>query len=481
MSTTGSSPVVLAVTMPQVNVNDEQVTLLGWHVSDGGQAVEGQPLCEVETSKSVGDMPSPATGVFRPIVEVGAVVAVGRTIGYIGPSLEAIEQHMASLPRADEPQPGSTTSPETTVNATAGAVELARRHSLNLALIPATGKVRREDVERYLAEHPEPQGEQARSVSESLPSVLVPLVDGGSDLSDHQWSVARHLAATQSRLVTAFVNMDVDMTASVRWLDAQRQAGRITGPLPLLLHAGAAAVRAEPKLASFRMGRKVYHYRDLAIAYAARSTDGRLFTPVVRSLDGQSIEDLARQCAALSMAIFRGQLKPADQFGACLTVSALSDQPVRFHVGLQNAYQSAILTAGAIRQAAAVRDGQVVVRPEMTLCLSYDHGLMDGWEAAAAAGRRPACTRRAEGLITLRPARGSHRGRLAFLNSAHGYRDLRSAHSDNRHEMWVRPVPAWHDVAGRWLPVGDERWTTDCCTRLYALSPQSLLRVVLAS
>ena len=26
---------VLAVTMPQVNVNDEEVTLIGWHVKDG--------------------------------------------------------------------------------------------------------------------------------------------------------------------------------------------------------------------------------------------------------------------------------------------------------------------------------------------------------------------------------------------------------------------------------------------------------------
>ena len=30
---------VRAVTLPQVNVNDEEVTLIGWHVKDGGQAV----------------------------------------------------------------------------------------------------------------------------------------------------------------------------------------------------------------------------------------------------------------------------------------------------------------------------------------------------------------------------------------------------------------------------------------------------------
>lgn len=384
MSATGPILGVVAVTMPQVNVNDEQVTLLGWHVPDGGQAVEGQPLCEVETSKSVGDMPSPTTGVFRPIVEVGAVVAIGQTIGYIGPSIEAIEQHMAANPRVSESPIAGATLTDSPIDATAGAIELARRYGLDLALIPAAGRIRRDDVERYLAVHPKPKGEPTPADGESLPSVLEPLVSAGDDLSDHQWSVARHLAATQDRLVSAFVNMDVDMTAAARWLEAQRQAGRIAGPIPLLLHAAAAAVRAVPKLASFRMGRKVHRYNDLAIAYTARSTDGRLFTPVVRSVAGLSIEDLARQCASLSMAVFRNQLKPADQLGACMTVSVLSDKPIRFHVGLQNAYQSAIMTAGAVRQGAAVRDGQVVVRPELTLCLSYDHGLMDGWEAAAA-------------------------------------------------------------------------------------------------
>lgn len=370
--------------MPQINVNDEQVTLLGWHVTDGRQVVEGQPLCEVETSKSVGDVPSPASGVFRPIVEVGAVVAIGQTIGYLGPSLEAIEHHMAALPRVPEPQVSDGVSLDTPLDATAGAIALARRHGVDLSLIAATGKIRREDVERYLAAHPEHKDEPLQTEGGSLPSLLAPLVEDDGELLDHQWSVARHLAATQSRLVSAYMSMEVDMTAARRWLDAQRQAGRIAGPIPLLLHAAAAAIRAVPRLASFRLGRRVYHYRDSAIAYTARSADGRLFTPVVRSADGQSVEQLTHQCTSLSMAVFRGQLKPADQLGACVTVSALTDQPVGFHVGLQNVYQSAIITAGAIREAAVAHDGKVGVRPTMTLGLSYDHGLMDGWEAASA-------------------------------------------------------------------------------------------------
>ena len=79
-----SSDTVIAVAMPQVNVNDEEVTLVGWHVEDGGQIAAGDPLCEIETSKSTGDVPSPATGVFLRMVEVGQVVAVGQVNGHVG-------------------------------------------------------------------------------------------------------------------------------------------------------------------------------------------------------------------------------------------------------------------------------------------------------------------------------------------------------------------------------------------------------------
>jgi 2-oxoglutarate dehydrogenase E2 component (dihydrolipoamide succinyltransferase) len=56
---------VVAVRMPQVNVNDEEVTLAAWRVEDGGRVAEGQPLCDIETSKAVGELPSPAAGVVR--------------------------------------------------------------------------------------------------------------------------------------------------------------------------------------------------------------------------------------------------------------------------------------------------------------------------------------------------------------------------------------------------------------------------------
>jgi len=381
------SDTVLAVTMPQVNVNDEEVTLVGWRVRDGERAVAGEPLCEVETSKAIGDVPAPGSGVFRSIVEVGDIIAIGQIIGYTGPSIEAIEQYLAEQTSGLDNVPASGTAGDTQIVATAGAIELARRWGIEISAVRADGKVRRVDVERYLSEHPDiTRGKAHASLSAdggALPLSLADIVTDEGELSEHQWSIARHLAATQHRIVSAHVIMDVTFNGASNWIASQRQAGHMVGPLPILLYAAAAAIEACPKLAAFRLSKRVYRYRKVDIAYTARSTDGRLFTPVIRNVEARSLEELADECARLNMAIFRGRLEPGEMIGGCLTVSALSDQPVRFHIGLQNAYQSALLTAGAIRDEVVLIDGQASTRPMITLALSYDHGWMDGWEAAA--------------------------------------------------------------------------------------------------
>jgi len=381
-----STNTVMAVTMPQVNVNDEEVTLIGWHVQDGGRIEKDQPLCEIETSKSTGDVPSPGSGILRAVVGVGQIVAVGQIIGYIGPSTAAIEQYLTSHAAVEAAVPAAMPSTAGPLDATAGAVELARAHGLNLAVIPAQGRIRRSDVERFLAENPQPAKPVAKAPTsaDSLPVALRSIVRDEGDLADHLWSIAQHLTATQQRLATAHVVMDVGMDRGLAWMDAQRKAGRMAGPIPLLLHAAAAAATACPSLISFRMGRRVYRYLSLDIAFTARTPDGRLFTPVVRNVADRSLEELAADCARLSMSVFRGQLAPEEMAGGAMTVSALSEHPVRFHVGLQNAYQSALIAAGAIRDEVTLVDGKPAVRPTITLTLSYDHGLMDGHDAATA-------------------------------------------------------------------------------------------------
>ncbi len=374
---------VQPVHVPQVNVNDDEVRLVGWRVQAGARVRTGQVICEVETSKSVEEIPAPAEGVFVPAAVEGQLLGVGDLLGHIGPSGEAV----AAFLRASAAAPPGRGPAADAPRATLGAIQLAREHGIDLARVPASGdRIRREDVERFLAApaeaglsapKPPPGAEQ-----EAPPSPLAPLVAEQPPLDEHAWSVARQLAATQARLTTTQLAMDARMDRVVAWMEARRQSGRVTGLPEALIRAAAAAVAAEPRLASFRLGRRVFRYQAVDIAFTARSAEGRLFAPVVRGVDRRCLDEVADEVARLSMAVFRGELAGADQLGACMTVSVLADRSVRWHVGLQNAFQSAILSCGSLREEPVLQDGHVQAVRMATLVLSYDHGLMDGWEAS---------------------------------------------------------------------------------------------------
>jgi pyruvate/2-oxoglutarate dehydrogenase complex dihydrolipoamide acyltransferase (E2) component len=375
--------------MPQVNVNDDEVTLVSWLVDDRQHVEQDAPLCEVETSKAIAEVPAPQAGIVQHASDIGEVIAVNQIFAYIGPTAESITAFCAqasSSDSADAAPDASTPSPAATgKDATAGAMELARKYSVDVADVPASGaRIRRDDVQAYIDQHgltPVEASSRQGGGAAAVPAVLKDAVEDKGLLSDHQWAIAQQLTRTQQQLITAHVAMDVDMSRALSWMQRKREAGMMTGPIPAMLLASARMLAVEPRLASFRIGRQVYSYRQRHIAYTARSHTGRLYTPVVQGVDQRPLDDLARECARLSMDVFRDQVTADMLSGACLTVSILSDQPVAFHIGLQNAWQSALLTIGAWR----ADDGSSGESPAVTrVVLSYDHGLLDGFEAAGA-------------------------------------------------------------------------------------------------
>jgi pyruvate/2-oxoglutarate dehydrogenase complex dihydrolipoamide acyltransferase (E2) component len=379
--------------MPQLNVNDEEVTLVNWCVEPGGVAAEGEKLCEVETSKAIGEIPAPADGVLYALKDIGQEIAVGEVFAYIGPSRKEIDHYINAQQERKIEQADASSSMVGT-DATVGAIELARRYAVNLEKIPANGKIYLAEVQAFIERHQlPPVTENSESSSDKadssnteqkIPHFLAEQVTEQSPLSDHQYSIATHLARTQEQIVSAYAAMDVDMTAAIQWTEAQRKQGLMTGMIPVCLYGAAAAITREPKLISFRQGRQVYRYNALDIAYTARSGDGRLFTPVVRKVDERSLNELAGEVGRLNMAVFRGNIDSQELSGGSLTVSVLDDSPVRFHIGLQNQFQSAVIAVGAVRQEVRLTDGKTITCPTTTFTLAYDHGLMDGWEAANA-------------------------------------------------------------------------------------------------
>ena len=69
-----------------------------------------------------------------------------------------------------------------------------------------------------------------------------------------------------------------------------------------------------------------------------------------------------------------------DLDGGTFTISNLGMYGVEQFIAVLNPPQAAILAVGAIEDRAVPRDGEVVVRPMLTLGVTFNHRFMDGYQ-----------------------------------------------------------------------------------------------------
>ena len=77
-----------------------------------------------------------------------------------------------------------------------------------------------------------------------------------------------------------------------------------------------------------------------------------------------------------------GKLQPPDYSGGTFTVSNLGMFGIEQFNAVINPPESAILAVGATVDTPVARNGQVEIRPMMTMTLTVDHRAVDGAEGA---------------------------------------------------------------------------------------------------
>jgi pyruvate dehydrogenase E2 component (dihydrolipoamide acetyltransferase) len=107
-----------------------------------------------------------------------------------------------------------------------------------------------------------------------------------------------------------------------------------------------------------------------------------LVVPVIFSAEQKTIGQLATARADLVARARGGKLQQADLENGTFTISNLGMFGVEQFVAVLNPPQAAILAVGAIEEKPVARDGDLVVRPSLTLTLTCDHRALDGAIAA---------------------------------------------------------------------------------------------------
>jgi pyruvate dehydrogenase E2 component (dihydrolipoamide acetyltransferase) len=150
----------------------------------------------------------------------------------------------------------------------------------------------------------------------------------------------------------------------------------------LLVAAVGRALRKHPRMNASWTADGIALHQEVNIAIAM-AVENAVVTASVRGADTAALGDIAVRRRNLADRARAGRLQPADIAGETFTISNLGMFEVDAFTAIIVPPQAGILASGAIVDRVVAIDGEVAVRPMMTLTLSSDHRVIDGAGAAA--------------------------------------------------------------------------------------------------
>lgn len=398
--------------LPDVGEGLHEAEILSWHVAPGDSVREDDVLVEIETDKSVVEIPSPHAGTVVGLGgQEGDVIAVGELLVEFDvaddSSLDAGAASTDDEPGPDPDGAGDASTPADPVSAGPPATARpsgttdprvlaspsTRRRAVALGVtltdVEGTGpdgRVTQDDVERAAAA-PGEQAAPERDRAPASPSRPAGTGDRVQPLSAVRRRIAEAMSATlEIPAIPEWRDVDAtDLLAAHRRLrDHLAAAGVRLTLLSLVVKATAAALREHPRFnATFdaSRGEVTYHGRvDIGIATA--TSDG-LLVPVLRGADGRSLRAVAGEIDRLAAGARERTLPPAETRDGTCTISNFGSFGTTRGAPLIRPPEVAIVGIGRVHDAVVAVDGQPVVRPVLPLVVSTDHRVNDGDHLAA--------------------------------------------------------------------------------------------------
>ena len=406
----------------------EQGTIVSWNKKVGDEVSSGDVICEVETDKATMEYESAQEGtLLKIILPEGGQAAVGQSIAILGEKGEDIsdlEKEIASenitkesgnkedSPKeaeaeknaketADAPPSGAESTsaekpaeaPKTKqqfvhegdrVYASPLAREMARQAGLDIGRIRGSGPNGR-IVQRDIRKALERPGDYTAALAASgSPAASPSLEDRSVPLSGMRRTIAQRLAASKFSAPHFYLKVKVrgeGLVSARQTLNARLKDKKVSVNAFLIKFAAEALSRHRGINAGWKED-SIVEFGSVDIGLAV-SVPGGLVTPVVRNCANKGVEAIDAELSGLIEKAKKGQLSPEEYSGATFTISNLGSFGIDEFTAIINPPGSAILAVGALKDEAAVVDGEVVAAKLMTLTLSCDHRVIDGAAGAA--------------------------------------------------------------------------------------------------
>jgi 2-oxoisovalerate dehydrogenase E2 component (dihydrolipoyl transacylase) len=403
--------------LPDVGEGTAEAEIVAWHVAVGDRIEEDQHLVDVMTDKATVEMTSPVAGVVTSLHgEPGAMAVVGAPLvefevegkgnAKAAPAAKPLAKpaepaRPAAIPEkakesAGEERITASEKPQFAPKASAAVARVpdakplaspavrqrAEELGIKLQFVPGSGpagRIGHADLDAYIA-----AGSRGAAVRSSYAQR-----DGVEEIKviGLRRKIAERMQKSKRHIPHFAYVEEIDMSEleSLRaHLNATKSADKPKlSLLPFLMRGLVQILPQYPQInARFDDEAGIVHrFAPVHIGIATQTANG-LIVPVVRHAEARDIWDSAAEVARVAQLTRDGKASRDDLSGSTITITSLGALGGVVTTPVINRPEVAIIGPNAIVERPVVRGGQVVVRKMMNLSSSFDHRVVDGFDAA---------------------------------------------------------------------------------------------------
>lgn len=413
------------IKVPDIGEGIAEVELAAWNVQVGDAVKEDQSLADLMTDKATVEVPSPVTGTIRELTgKLGDLLAVGSIFVRIEVEGAGNESSVSAAAQRPPPAPpaAAAAAPPTPAPAPAhGAVPPAstsgpgpkpeparatraptvrepgerplaspavRRRAwdqgIELKFVPGSGpagQISHEDLDAYIAGNVGHVAPASSAYARRTAEHAIPVVGMRRKIAQKMQESKRripHFAYVEEIDVTAIEALRASLNARFG-----KARGKLT-LLPLLMRAVVLAVRDFPMVnARYDDEAGVVTRSEGVHLGIATQTPAGLMVPVVRHAETLDLWAAAAEVARLADAARSGKALRDELSGSTITITSLGPLGGIVSTPVINHPEVAIVGVNRIVERPMFgATGQIEARKLMNLSSSFDHRVVDGYNAA---------------------------------------------------------------------------------------------------
>ena len=404
------------IRLPDVGEGIAEAELVEWHVAIGDQIEEDDVVAAVMTDKAAVEVPSSVAGkVVWLGGDIGDLIAVGAKLiqlevaGEGNDSLADVvtaAETNSSADQVDAPatasepvatnqesakptmkptaskRPITSRSPSAKPLAAPSVRARAKEEGVDLRSVPGTGpagRISHQDLSDFIESggaNPVSPGAHVKNKSVKEVKVI-----------GMRRKIAEKMSLSKSRIPHITIVEEIDMTELEELRAALNKKHAGSRPkltlLPFLMRAIVEAVREQPELnARFDDEAGVIHQYGAVNIGIATQTDNGLNVTVVQHAEAANLWQNAQRVSDLADAARAGTIRLEDLTGGTITITSLGAMGAIATTPIINHPEVAIVGVNKM-QIRPMWDGQQFQPCKMmNISCSFDHRVIDGWDAA---------------------------------------------------------------------------------------------------